>query len=267
MSYEQRFSRNFLQIIKKTAADLYNHMSYTALISLLWLITMIPIGFIVLFGLISEARNNPIGIFILLFQLLLITIPYCAFILGPVHCALYYLAGQVIEDAVELKSVWKVLRQNYALAAKTYAIYVFLLLFTVVDFYIAFFLFSSLFMKIIGIILFYMLLFLLAMGIYLPGFIMKQQNTMVKVWKKTLFVVMDNTMLTLLMGIAFLLFPVLMWYVKILIPLLIFGYGGFLQFAGVRTFLGILEKYPDPVDQGTNLPDQGAGHAQDRGGS
>ena len=260
MSYEQTFSRNFLQIIKKTAADLYNHMSYTALISLLWLITMIPIGFVAIVAL-YEVGNNPIGVLI---QLLIITVPFCAFILGPVHCALYYLAGQVIEDVAELKSVWKALRQNYALAAKIYAIYSFLLLFTVVDFYIAFFLFSSLFMKIIGIILFYMQLFLLAMGIYLPGFIMKQQNTMSKVLKKTLFVVMDNTMLTLLMGIAFLLFPVLMWYIKVLIPLLIFGYGGFLQFAGVRTFLGILEKYPDPVDQGTNLPDQSVEHTQDR---
>lgn len=261
MGYEQTFSRNPWQIIKKTAVELYNHMTYTAVMSVLWLITMIPVGFIAILFL-TEVGNNPLGA---LLQLVPITLLYCAFILGPVHCGLYYLAGQIIEDVAQPGSLWKGLRQKYALAAKVYVIYSFILLFTIVDFYIAFFLFSALSMKIIGIILFYMLLFLLMMGIYLPGFIVRQDNTVIKVFKKAVLVVLDNTILTLVMGAIYLLFPVLACFIKFLLPLLMFGYGGFLQFAGVRTFFGILDKYPDPVNQETNLSEEDAReHLSDR---
>lgn len=252
MGYEQTYSRNPWQIIKKTAVNLYNHMTYTAVMSVLWLITMLPVGFIGLLFL-TEVGNNPIGV---LLQLVPIAALYGAFILGPVHCGLYYLAGEIIEDVARLGSLWEGLRQKYALAAKVYAIYSFILLFTIADFYIAFFFFSALSMKIIGIILFYMLLFLLMIGIYLPGFVVRQNNTVSKVFKKAVFVVLDNTILTLVMGAIYLLFPVLACFIKFLFPLLMFGYGGFLQFAGVRTFFGILDKYPDPVSPETNLPEE-----------
>ena len=259
MGYEQTFSRNPWQIIKKTAVDLYNHMTYTAVMSVLWLITMIPVGFIGI--LFLTETENPIGV---LLQLVPIAVLYCAFILGPVHCGLYYLAGEIIEDVARPGSLWKGLRQKYALAAKVYAIYSFILLFTIVDFISLSFVLCA-FHEDYRYHPLYMQLFLLMIGIYLPGFIVRQDNTVSKVFKKAVFVVLDNTILTLVMGVIYLLFPVLACFIKFLLPLLMFGYGGFLQFAGVRTFFGILAKYPDPVSQETNLPEQdGQEHLPDK---
>lgn len=248
MAYEKSYSRNILEIIKKTFVSLYNHLGYTALISLIWFFVMVPFGS-VLYNAIKlhlEQRDNPLGLFLVLFVFL---VPYSALLLGPVNCALFYLAGQIEDDMGELKDLWVGFRKHYVLAAKVYAVFAAIFLFTLVDFIISVFVIPSLFLKLIAIILFYIILFQLLLSVYLPGFIVLQDNTVKKVFKKSILLTLDNTPFTLLVGAIMLILGVLPMILPIALPLLVFAYGGFLQFFGIRVFLGLLAKYPEKQEE------------------
>lgn len=261
MSYEQTYSRSFVQIIKKTCADLYNHMSYTALISLILFFSAAPPAIFVWklfeFELINQGQLGMWVVFFLLSTMIFL-VPYGAFILGPIQCALYYLGGEILEDQARLRSLWDGLRRNYFLSVKVYAIYLVVVFATITDFYISFFLFQSIFLKIVGIFFLYIFIFLFMIGIYIPGFIVRQDNTVLKILKKAFLLTLDNLPLSLLLSAAYLFLCVLVIFFKPLVSLLMLAYGGFLQFSGLRTFLGLMEKYPDPapVEEQTSVSGQ-----------
>src|SRR5690554_328572 len=251
MSYEPTYSRSFVEIIKKTCADLYNHMSYTALISLIWFFSAAPLAVFcwTLFQYQLQINQGQLGLWVVMFLLsaMILTVPYGAFILGPIQCALYYLGGEILEDRARLRSFLDGLRLNYFLAVKVYAIYLVVAFATITDFYISFFLFQSIFLKIVGVVFLYIFTFLFMLGTYIPGFIVLQENTALKVLKKAFLLTLDNLPLSLLMSATYLFLCVLGIFFPVLIPLLMLAYGAFLQFTGVRTFLGLMSKYPDPA--------------------
>jgi len=235
--------RNLFVIIKQTVVDIYNHLSYSMLISVLWSFVFIPFAGTIFNALLTalETQDHPLN---LLFFLGIIGVPYAAFILGPVLTALYYQMNQVINKEAEFKGLWVGFRKHYWQAAGVYAIYTGVLLFCLFDLVICFFVLEQFTLKILGFFLFYLFLFLLVASLYLPGFIVFQRNTLKKVIKKTLILFMDNTLVTigafltlLLVGVAF----------AFLAPLLLFFYGSFLQVLLIRLFHGVMAKYPDPV--------------------
>ncbi|NLW56239.1 MAG: hypothetical protein GX050_06435 [Firmicutes bacterium] len=234
---------NILFILKDAVIDLYNHIGYTMLISVLWFFTILPLGVFLLNTLRVYFANqdNPLG---LLLFLLLLAVPYTAFIIGPVHTALFYQMSRVIENEAEFKGLWLGLRKFYWKSAGIYALYMITLLFTLVDILICFFIAEHILIKFVGFFLVYMFLFLLLAGTYLPGFIVLQDNTWKKVYKKTLLLTLDNTLATL--GIQLILLALGIGC-TVVTPLVICFYGGFLQITGVRLFQGLMSKYPDPV--------------------
>jgi len=237
---------NILLVLKDAVVDLYNHMGYTMLISFLWFFT----GFILPLASAGYLTNQiyqtsgdiPSWLITIL---LLSVVPYTALIVGPVNTALFYQMSRVIENEAEFKGLWIGLRKYYWKSAGIYALYTVTLFFTLADLYICFSIAEHLLLRFIGFFLFYLLFFLLLAGIYIPGFIVLQENnTWKKVYRKTILLTLDNTLVTLGMQLILL---VLGLGCTVIGPLLIFFYGGFLQIAGIRLFHALMKKYPDPV--------------------
>ena len=136
---------------------------------------------------------------------------------------------------------------------RVYAIYFGTLIFCLVDLLICFFTLNQFAIKIFGFLLFYLFLFLLFWGLYLPGFLVFQKNSLKKVFHKTFLVVLDNTLLTI--GAFLLLILIGLAFSKIT-PLLVFFYGSFVLVVMIHLFNGVLAKYPDPV---APAPEEGDG--------
>lgn len=240
MEEKKRYSRSLWEVVKRSLIDLYEHMGYTFLLSLIWFFMMIPVGVLVYNSVLLylEQKESLFGLFLFL-------VPYVGLVVGPVYCALFYQASKVVEDYSSLRDLWIGFRRHYTQAAKVFALYAAVLLFALADFFICIFLLEPMFMKFIGIIILYLIIFILLIGVYLPGFIVLQENTVKKVFKKSTILLLDNTLFTILAGVIILLPLILLIAFPIITPLLFFAYGGFLQFFGVRIFLGLMEKYPD----------------------
>jgi uncharacterized membrane protein YesL len=202
-----------------------------------------PFGVLINTGLtiFMENTNFPLG---LLFFLMLLGVPYTAFILGPVHTALFYQMNQVINNEGQIRGFWEGLRKHYWLSVRVYALYTAMIIFCLVDLVICFFTLKALGMKILGFFLLYLLLFLVFWFLYLPGFIVFQKNTLKKVLHKTFVLVLDNIWLTI--G-ALLLLVVIGVLFTLITPLLVSFYGSLLLVLMVHLFNGIMMKYPDPV--------------------
>ena len=159
--------RNILLILKNTVIDLYNHIGYSMLISIIWFFSVLHLGmfFYNSLRIYLENRDNPLS---LLLFLLVFAVPYSAFILGPVHVALLYQMDYVIEYEAEIKGLWLGFRKFYRRAAVVYGIYMGAVIFTLVDLLICFFVVDNLFIKFIGFFLLYLLIFLLLTSLYLP---------------------------------------------------------------------------------------------------
>lgn len=236
--------RNLFVIVKRAVIDIYNHLGYSLLVSLLWFLVCIPVTFILfeilLIGL--EQQDNPL---FLLFFILLFGVPYCAFILGPVQTALFYQMNQVIDNDAEFKGFWTGLRKHYWLSARVYGLYGGMLIFCLIDLLICLLAVDHFALKIFGIFLFYVLCFLLLAALYLPGFIVFQDNTLKKVFKKAWILTLDNILISI--GVLLLLVLVGVGFNYIL-PLLIFFYGSLVQVVMIHLFRGLMNKYPDPVE-------------------
>lgn len=251
MAVENKNKPNILLILKDAVIDLYNHIGYSMVISVLWFFTIIPLG-VFLFNSIRvylTNRDNPLG---LLFFLLLFAVPYTALIIGPVHAALLHQMSHVIENEAEFKGLWLGLRKFYWKSSGIYALYMIALIFTLVDMLICFYVLDHVLIKFMGFFLLYLFLFLLLASIYLPSFIVLQENTWKKVYKKTLLLTLDNTLNTI--GIQLILL-VLCIGCTVITPLLIFFYGSFLQIAGIKLFYGLMSKYPDPLPLDDSTPE------------
>ncbi|HBR29475.1 MAG TPA: hypothetical protein DD789_08570 [Firmicutes bacterium] len=151
--------------------------------------------------------------------------------------------NQVVDNDAEFKGFWTGLRKHYWLSARVYGLYGGMLIFCLVDLLICLLALDHFALKILGIFLFYLFCFLLLTTLYLPGFIVLQENTMKKVIKKAAILTLDNVLITIgvfvlfvLVGIGFLLIT----------PLMIFIYGSFVQVVMIHLFRGLLDKYPDP---------------------
>ena len=174
--------RNLFFILKRTVVDIYNHLGYSMLISILWCLVFIPFAHTIVRALLSalETQDHPLS---LLLFLLVIGVPYAAFILGPVQTALYYQMNQVINDEAELKGLWKV-SKHYWLAARfmrstRHPFFAWLI-------YSSVFVLDPFFLR--SWVLFCFIFFLLVFAIlYLPGFLVFQRNTVKKVMKKNRF--------------------------------------------------------------------------------
>ena len=234
--------RNIFLVLKQSVIDIYNHLGYSLLVSVLWFLVSIPITFIFFDMLMVslEQQDNPIT---LLFLFLLFGVPYSALILGPVQTALFHQMNQVVDNDAEFKGFWTGLRKHYWLSARVYGLYGGMLIFCLVDLLICLLALDHFALKILGIFLFYLFCFLLLTTLYLPGFIVLQENTMKKVIKKAAILTLDNVLITIgvfvlfvLVGIGFLLIT----------PLMIFIYGSFVQVVMIHLFRGLLDKYPDP---------------------
>ncbi len=247
MTLEKKDKRNIILIFKDAFIDLYNHIGYSMLISALWFFSFIPFG-VFLYNSVHvylENRDNPLN---LLFFLLVFSIPYAAFILGPVQSGLLYQMNQVIENDAELKGLWIGFRKFYRRSAAVYGLYIGALIFTLVDVIICFFVLDNILIKFIGFILLYLFIFLLLASIYLPNFIVFQENTWKRVYKKTFLLTLDNTLHTI--GVQLILFVIGLGF-TVITPLVIFFYGSLLQVVGIRLFQGLMAKYPDlPATQG-----------------
>ena len=235
--------RNLFFILKQTVVDIYHHLGYSMFISILWFVVFIPFVFTIFNALLSalETQDHPLNLFLFLGM---IGVPYAAFILGPVQTALYYQMNQVINNEAELKGLWEGFRKHYWTAAGVYALYTGILLFCLVDLVICFFMLDQFALKILGFFLFYLFLFLVFATLYLPGFLVFQRNTVLKVIKKALILFLDNALLTIgvfliliLLGVAF----------TLITPLLLLFYGSCLQVLMIHLFHGVMAKYPDPV--------------------
>ncbi len=239
---QKKSPQNILLILKNAVIDLYNHIGYSMLISLIWFFSVLPLGmfFFNSLRIYLETKDNPLS---LLIFLLLFAVPYSAFILGPVHAALLYQMEDVIAYEAEIKGLWLGLRKFYRRAAVVYGLYMGAVIFTLVDLLICFFVVDNLLIKFIGFFLLYLLIFLLLTSLYLPSFIVFQDNNWKKVYKKTLLLTLDNTLYTILVHLILLVIGALS---TVIAPLLIFFYGSFLQIMGIRVFRGLLDKYPDP---------------------
>lgn len=235
--------RSLFFILKQTVVDIYHHLGYSMLVSVIWFIVFFPFA-VTLFNVLLnalETQEHPLNLFLFLGML---GVPYAAFILGPVQTALYSQMDQVIDNEAEFKGLWTGFRKHYWSAAGVYALYTGVLLFCLVDLVICFFVLNQFALKILGFFLFYLFLFLVFATLYLPGFLVFQRNTVKKVIKKTLIIFLDNTLLTIgvfliliLVGIAF----------TLITPLLLLFYGSFLQVLMIHLFHGVMAKYPDPV--------------------
>lgn len=235
--------RNLFALLKQTVSDIYNHLGYSMLVSVIWFFVTVPFFVIILNILLGslEAQDHPLA---LLLFLLVIGVPYTALILGPVHTALFYQMNQVINNQAEFKGLWEGLRQHYWLAVRVYALFTGLLQFCLVDLIICFYVLDRFSLKIFGFVLFYLFLFFLISTLYLPGFIVLQNNTFKKVLKKTLILCLDNPLLTI--G-AFLILIVVGVVATLITPLLLLFYGSCLQVMMLHLFNGVMAKYPDPV--------------------
>jgi uncharacterized membrane protein YesL len=238
----EKSPRNIFLILKNAVIDLYNHIGYSMLISIIWFISVLPLGMLFYnsFIVYLKTRDNP---FNLLIFLLLFGVPYSAFIFGPVQAALVYQMDHVIVYEAEIKGLWLGFRKFYWRAAAVYGLYMGAVIFVLIDLLICFVVVDNLFIKFIGFFLLYLLIFLLLTSFYLPSFIVFQDNNWKKVFKKTLLLTLDNTLYTILVQLVLLVIGVLC---TIIAPLLFLFYGGFLQVMGIRVFWGLLEKYPDP---------------------
>ena len=237
--------RNIFLILKRSVIDIYNHLGYSLLVSFIWFLVFIPIAAI-LFNMLMvnlEQQDNPL---ILLFLLLIFGVPYCAFIFGPVQTALFYQMDQVIDNEAEFKGLWTGLRKHYWLSVRVYGLYGGMLIFCLVDLLICLLAVDHFGLKILGIFLFYLFCFLLLIALYLPGFLVLQENTVKKIFKKALILTLDNVLITI--GV-FLLLGLIGVGFTLITPLLIFFYGGLIQVVMIYLFRGVMAKYPDPVDR------------------
>lgn len=248
MSYKKTtYSRNLLVILKESLVGMYNNLGYTLLSSLIWVLVTLPFAVFLMTTLQVELESeNPFG---LLFMFACVLLPYGALILGPVNSTLFYLINQASEGWAGLRDLWVGLRTYYRRAAGIYALYFALLLFLLLDIIICFFILTPLFAKVIGIILFYLLIFLLLASVYFSPLIVLQDNNWKKVLKKAFLLTLDNGPFTLFAGIIILAVGILFSF---FLPLLIFAYGGFLQFYRLKIFYGVMEKYEDNVPAETN---------------
>ncbi|HEY8391679.1 MAG TPA: DUF624 domain-containing protein [Capillibacterium sp.] len=236
--------RNLFLILKQSAIDIYNHLGYSLLISVLWcMVVLLPLLLIInpMLQMFLEDTKYPLS---LLINLAAFGVPYAAFILGPVHTALFYQMNEVLMNEARFRGFWEGFRKHYWLAARVYALYAGMLIFCFVDLMICFFTLQEFGLKILGCFLIYLFLFLLFWSLYLPGFLVLQKNTLKKVFRKTFLVVLDNIFLTI--GAFLLLVLIGLAFYKI-IPLLIFFYGSYVLVVMIHLFNGVLAKYPDPA--------------------
>lgn len=238
---EPSYSCNLFIVLKDTVVDAYNHIGYLLFSSVLWLLVVVPFGTFVLatFQVEQEMGENLFSIFFSL-PFIAVLIFYIALIIAPVNSALLSQAYKVSEGWGSLRGFWTGLRQNYLQTAKVYLLYGIALYLLMLDIIICFFHLTPFFTKIIGVVLLYLLLFLVLAGFHLPSLIVLQENSVKKVFKKAFLLVLANGPLTLLAVIILLLIGLLFSF---LLPLLVMAYGGILQFFTLRVFLGLLEKY------------------------
>jgi len=235
--------RNLFLILKRVVIDLYNHLGYSLLISVLWFLPFFPFAVFIHQALRTFLEDTDLPLGLLLF-LVAFGLPYVAFILGPVHTALFYQMDKVLNNDAEFKGFWEGLRKHYWLAVRVYALYGGMLIFCLVDLMICFFTLNVFGMKLLGFFLLYLFLFLLFWLLYLPGFIVFQKNSLKKVFQKTFLLVLDNILPTI--GAFLLLVLIGLGFSKVF-PLLVFFYGSCVLLVMIHLFQGVLAKYPDPA--------------------
>jgi hypothetical protein len=236
--------RNIFLLVKRSVIDIYNHLGYSLLVSFLWFLVFIPVGVIAFNILITSLEQQDHPLF-LLFFFLLFGVPYCAFILGPAQTALFYQMNQVIDNDAEFKGFWIGLRKHYWLSARVYGLYGGMLIFCLIDLLICLLAVDHFVLKIFGIFLFYLFCFLLLSALYLPGFIVCQDNTLKKVLKKAALLTLDNVLISIGVFLIFLLVGV---GFTLITPLLIFFYGSIVQVVMIHLFRVLMDKYPVPAE-------------------
>lgn len=246
MSYKKTATfRNMFVLLKETFVEMYNNLGYTLLSSFLWVLVTMPFATFLFTTLQVELeRKSLFGLF-LMFAIVLL--PYGALVLGPVNSGLFYLINQVAEGWAGLRDLWAGLRKYYRRTAGVYGVYFALLLFLFLDMLVCFFFLTPLFFKIIGIILFYLIIFLLLSNTYILPLIILQENNWKKVFKKAFLLTLDNGPFTLLAGIVTLLPLVLGAFLYFLLPVLVLTYGAFLHFYRLKIFYGVMAKYEEYI--------------------
>ena len=254
MTSNPKKERNVFLIFKQAVIDIYNHIGYSLLISVLWFLFFIPFALLIFNGLLVylERLDNPMNLLVFLFSL---GVPYYAFILGPAQTALFYQMNQVIANDAEIKGLWTGLRKHYWLSVRVYGLYGGMFIFCLVDLLICLLALDHFALKALGIVLFYLFCLLMLAALYLPGFLVLQQNTTKNVFKKTLILMLDNILITIS---AFLLLLLIGVGFTLITPLLIFFYGSCLQVVMIHLFRVVMAKYPDPVsaDQEEIVPSE-----------
>ena len=188
-------------VLLQSLQTVYGRITLSLFQSLLWVI----VGFLFVAtlpwsGLIGvEGKELAQQLPNLFMGFLLGALPVGALLLGPLSCSLVSFSRQM-EDTSNISLLWQGFRRHYSLAVRVYALYYFLVFFLVIDL-IAIVTQPNRLFTVIGVVIAYSLALLLFMGLYIPGLIVFQGNTVIKVFKKALLLTMDNPLLTMIVGI------------------------------------------------------------------
>lgn len=263
MGSRLRLQLTLERVLINSFRRLYGHVLLSLLLSFLWFTG----AFLFTAGLpwskLVGSSAQQLGALLpqLFLGFLLTALPVGALFWGPLSCGLVSFIHQM-EETTKPAKIWHGFRQNFLLAFRVYALYFFLIFFLVIDL-VAIASRPNAAMMIMGAVILYSLILLYLMGLYIPGLVAFQKNTVVKVMKKAFLLTMDNPMVTLIIGF-FLIFPALLltWSVlaavtagflgmigriMLMISLAFFigFYGAFIHYALERLFCEVIQRYDD----------------------
>ena len=235
-------------VLKLTVTELYQSMGYIFLVSLIWFIATLPMTSFIAAICVFIAENifKPDGakaILPLFNTTMLIIAGWNTLVAGPVTVALYGMHQVRKENYLEKKTFFEQFKKSYWSSFKVFGAFSFGIVLLIINFIITL-IETSFFMKVIGLVTFYIIALLFLMSFYLIPLIY-YKHKFADVFRKAFLVMMDNFGLTLVVNLTMALIYVLSAPSVIL---MIFLYGAFYIWMTDNTFELISERYETAED-------------------
>ena len=263
MSTKLQLDKTLEKVFFGSFRTIYRHVAFSTVQGIIWFFAFLLMVLSIPWSRIGNL-GNPDQIWesfpFIIASLIYVSLPIGALIWGPISCAMVRLAPE-IDEPESLPILWRGFRENFWSAVKVYGVYFFLLFFLIVDL-LAIIVHPSLFMVLISPLIIYSLLLLILMGMYIPGLIVFQKNTVTKVFRKAFLLVMDNAVVTIasvfclafpavLLAVALLLNSVASGFLVMLgrvmmiltLPFFMFFYGTFIHYLISSLFQDVLSRY------------------------
>lgn len=235
-------------VLKTTVTELYQSMGYMFLVSLIWFIATLPMTIVITSICVYTAQNifkadaakTILPLFV--FSMFLIAV-WNTLVAGPVTTALYGMQQVRKESYLEFKTFFEQFKKMYWSSLKVFGVFSFGLFLLIINFIITL-IEPNFFLKIIGLITFYIIVLMILMSFYLSPLIY-YKHKFVDVFRKAFLVMMDNFGLTLAVNLTMALIYFLSAPSVILLVAL---YGAFYIWMMDSAFELISERYETAED-------------------